>query len=74
MTGASPAANGLTRHTFAPVTTSRLRVLGPNRGGGVGWGLSEFQVWSRPTFKIFNRHSGKLLAVDNASTADSAPA
>ncbi|BEL03982.1 hypothetical protein Q0Z83_021730 [Actinoplanes sichuanensis] len=72
-TGTSPIANGLTRHTFAPVTTSRLRVLAPNRGGGVGWGLSELQVWSRPTFKIFNRHSGKLLAVHDASTANSAP-
>ncbi|GIF38859.1 MGH1-like glycoside hydrolase domain-containing protein [Actinoplanes xinjiangensis] len=71
--GTAPVANGLTRHTFAAVTTSRLRVLAPNRGGGVGWGLSELQVWTRPTFKIFNRHSGKLLAVENASTADGAP-
>jgi hypothetical protein len=70
---AAPAANGLTRITFPAVAATRLRVVAPNRGGGVGWGLSEFQVWSRPTFKIFNRHSGKLLAVNNASTANSAP-
>ncbi|MBO3741133.1 MGH1-like glycoside hydrolase domain-containing protein [Actinoplanes flavus] len=71
--GALPAANGLTRITFPAVAATRLRVVAPNRGGGVGWGISEFQVWSRPTFKIFNRHSGKLLAVHNASTANSAP-
>jgi len=65
-------ANGLTRITFPALTTSRLRVAAPNAGGGTGWGLSEFEVWAVPVFQIVNVNSGKLLAVQQASTADSA--
>jgi hypothetical protein len=72
-TRTATTANGLTRVTFSPLATSQLRVVAPNRGGGVGWGVSELQVWSKPTFKIFNRRSGKLLAVNAASTANGAP-
>ena len=39
-------ANGLNEITFPAITTSQLRVVAPNRGGGNGWGLSEFEVWS----------------------------
>jgi hypothetical protein len=69
---AAPARNGLTRITFPALTTSKLRVVAPNAGGGTGWGLSEFEVWAAPVFQIVNVNSGKLLAVQNASTADSA--
>ena len=31
--------------TFPTVHTDRLRVVAPNRGGGTGWGLQEFEVW-----------------------------
>lgn len=57
--------------TFPALTTTQLRVTAPNRGGGVGWGVQEFEVWSAPVFTLFNG-AGKVLAVQNASTADSA--
>ncbi|MEU8270844.1 RICIN domain-containing protein [Sphaerisporangium sp. NPDC049002] len=67
-----PTGNALNEITFPPIDTSRLRVVAPNPGGGTGWGLSEFEVWSPPVFKIFNVGSGKLLAVQNASQDDNA--
>lgn len=69
---AAPTANAENEITFPPLTTSRLRVVAPNAGGGTGWGLSEFQVWAPPVFQIANVNSGKLLAVDHASLSDSA--
>ncbi|MEU1534634.1 MGH1-like glycoside hydrolase domain-containing protein [Streptomyces fagopyri] len=69
---AAPTANAENDITFPPLTTSRLRVVAPNAGGGTGWGLSEFEVWSAPVFQIANVNSGKLLAVDHASLADGA--
>ncbi|TKA12366.1 MGH1-like glycoside hydrolase domain-containing protein [Actinacidiphila oryziradicis] len=68
----APTANAQNEITFPALTTSRLRVVAPNAGGGTGWGLSEFQVWAAPVFQIANVNSGKLLAVDHASLADSA--
>jgi hypothetical protein len=68
----APVANGVTQITFPALTTSQLRVVAPNAGGGTGWGLSEFAVWAAPTFKIDNVNSGKLLAVAGASTASGA--
>ncbi len=66
------AANAQIRITFPALTTSRLRVVAPNAGGGTGWGLSEFEVWAAPVFQFVNINSGEVLAVQNASTADSA--
>ena len=42
----SAQPNGLNDITFSAITTSQLRVVAPNRGGGNGWGLAEFEVWS----------------------------
>ncbi|MFE2138446.1 RICIN domain-containing protein, partial [Streptomyces sp. NPDC059466] len=69
---AAPTANAENRITFPALTTSRLRVVAPNAGGGTGWGLSEFEVRAAPVFQIANVNSGKLLAVENASLSDSA--
>lgn len=65
-------SNALTQITFPTITTSQLRVVAPNAGGGTGWGLSEFEVWTAAVYKIQNKNSGKLMAVQNASTANSA--
>jgi hypothetical protein len=67
-----PTGNVLNEITFPPIDTSQLRVVAPNAGGGTGWGLSEFEVWSPPIFQIVNVNSNKLLAVQNASQNDSA--
>ncbi len=69
---ASPAANAVNTISFPPLATSQIRIQANNRGGGTGWGVSELQALSKPVFKIVNVHSGKLLAVNNASKADGA--
>jgi uncharacterized protein (AIM24 family) len=66
-------ANALIDITFPALNTNRLRVVAPNRGGGTGWGLQEFEVWSQPVFHIQNVNSGLLLGVSNMSIQDSAP-
>jgi hypothetical protein len=71
-TRTAATANALIRITFPALTTSRLRVVAPNAGGGTGWGLSEFEAWAAPVFHMVNVNSGKLLAVAGASTADGA--
>lgn len=58
--------------TFPALTTNRLRVVAPNRGGGTGWGLQEFEVWSQPVFHIQNVNSNLLLGVDQMSQQDGA--
>jgi hypothetical protein len=68
----STTSNSPTTITFSTITTSQLRVVAPNVGNGTGWGLSEFEVWAPAVFKIQNKNSGKLMAVQNASTANSA--
>ncbi|WP_394844744.1 RICIN domain-containing protein [Pendulispora brunnea] len=62
-----PAANARQTIRFPTLATSKLRVVAPNRGGNVGWGLSEFEAWGEPVFHLVNVHSGKLLAVENAA-------
>ncbi|GAA0618138.1 hypothetical protein GCM10010174_40330 [Kutzneria viridogrisea] len=44
-TRSAPVGNAMTVVSFPPVSTTGLRVVAPNRGGGTGWGLSEFEVW-----------------------------
>ncbi|KAL7894117.1 carbohydrate-binding module family 13 protein [Trichoderma sp. SZMC 28014] len=68
----STASNSPTTITFPQITTSQLRVVAPNPGSGNGWGLSEFEVWAPAIYKIQNLNSGKLMAVENASMANSA--
>ncbi|KAF9763582.1 hypothetical protein IL306_003057 [Fusarium sp. DS 682] len=41
-------SNAETKIDFPTILTSRLRVVAPNAGSGVGWGLSEFEIW-RPS-------------------------
>jgi hypothetical protein len=69
---AALTSNSQTRITFPTITISQLRVVAPNAGGGTGWGLSEFEVWTAPVFQIHNENSGKLMGVEVASTALSA--
>ncbi len=69
---AAPLANARNRITFPPLTTSQLRVVAPNAGGGTGWGLGEFEALARPVFQIGNVNSGLLLGVQGASTAKGA--
>lgn len=71
---ATPTATTVNQITFPPLTTSQLRVVAPNAGGGTGWGLSEFEAWSAPVYLIQNVNSGKLLGVAGASQANSANA
>ncbi|KAF5664941.1 coagulation factor 5 8 type domain-containing protein [Fusarium circinatum] len=40
------SSNAETTIKFPPISTSRLRVVAPNAGSGVGWGLSEFEIWT----------------------------
>lgn len=67
----APAGNAMNRISFPPITTPQLRVVAPNRVG-VGWGLSEFEAYGKPVFKIVNVNSRKMLAVEQASLADGA--
>ncbi len=69
---ASPVGNAMNRVTFPTLTTSQIRVVANNFGGGNGWGLSELQALGKPVFKIVNVHSNKMLAVSGASTANGA--
>ncbi len=47
--------------TFPAISTSQLRVVAPNPSAGKGWGLSEFEAWTLPIFKLRNENSGKLM-------------
>ncbi|KAF5586119.1 coagulation factor 5 8 type domain-containing protein [Fusarium pseudoanthophilum] len=40
------SSNAETKIVFPSIVTSRLRVEAPNAGSGVGWGLSEFEIWT----------------------------
>ncbi|SEP51043.1 MGH1-like glycoside hydrolase domain-containing protein [Amycolatopsis saalfeldensis] len=70
---APATVNGPTEITFPALTTSRLRVVAPNAGGGTGWGLQEFEVYSAPVFQLANVNSGLLMGVSDMSTQDGAP-
>lgn len=69
---AAPVGNAMNRITFTPITTSQIRIVANNAGGGTGWGLGEFQALGKPVFKIVNVNSNKLLAVSGASFLDGA--
>ena len=68
----SSTSNALTQITFPTITTSRLQVVAPNPGAGLGWGLSEFEVWTAAIFKLQNSNSGKLMGVSDESLSNSA--
>jgi len=68
----TPLGNAVNRVTFPSLTTTRLRVLAPNAGGGTGWGLGELQAFSKPVFQIANVNSGLLIGVQNVSSAKGA--
>ncbi|KAM0355084.1 hypothetical protein ACHAPU_000941 [Fusarium lateritium] len=65
-------SNAEIKITFPPITTSQIRVVAPNAGSGVGWGLSELQIWTPAIFHIRNENSGKLMGVEKRSTVNSA--
>ena len=68
----TPLANANNRITFPALTTSQIRVVAPNAGGGTGWGLGELQAFSKPVFQIANVNSGLLIGVQGASTVKDA--
>ncbi|KAH8884362.1 carbohydrate-binding module family 13 protein [Thozetella sp. PMI_491] len=63
--GSTATSNTEIKITFPTLMTSQLRVVAPNKGGGTGWGLAEFQVWAAPIFQFRNVNSGKLMGVDH---------
>ncbi len=69
-----PVGNASNRITFPALTTSQLRVVAPNAGGGTGWGLSELRALSRPVFQIDNFNSNLLIGVQGGSNANGAQA
>ncbi len=66
-------ANGPNRIDFPVLTTSRIRVVAPNAGGGTGWGLSELQAFGRRVFQIVNLNSGLMIGVQGGATTPGAP-
>ncbi len=66
---AEPVPNGLTRIVFPALTTSKIRVVAPNAGGGTGWGLSELSAMSRPVFQFANVNSGLLAGVAGGASS-----
>ncbi len=72
-TPAAPAASARNRITFDSVTTDQLRIVAPNRGGGVGFGVVELETWRTPQFyTLVNRNSGKCVDVDSGRLDDGA--
>ena len=69
----TPVANAMNSVTFPPLTTSQIRVVAPNAGGGTGWGLQELQALSTPVFQIANVNSGLLVGIADGSTTAGAP-
>ncbi|CRG84583.1 hypothetical protein PISL3812_01848 [Talaromyces islandicus] len=68
----SSTSNALTTVTFPTVVTSQLQVVAPNSGSGIGWGLSEFEVWAPAIFELQNKNSAKLMGVEDESKANNA--
>jgi hypothetical protein len=66
------ASNVETTVTFPAISTSKIRVMAPNAGSSVGWGLSELEIWTPAIFHIRNENSGKLMGVENKSTSNRA--
>lgn len=77
---ASPTGNTTNTVSFATVTTSRIRVVAPNPGAGLGWGVVELEamhprpVDGLPTgyVPVVNRSTGKCVEVAAGSTANQA--
>jgi hypothetical protein len=68
-----PATSNVeTTVTFPAISTSQIRVVAPNAGSSVGWGLSELEIWTPAIFHIRNENSGKLMGVENKSTSNRA--
>ncbi|RYP06449.1 hypothetical protein DL765_009485 [Monosporascus sp. GIB2] len=70
----SSTSNAQTRITFPQIITSQLRVVAPNPGPGMGWGLSEFEIWTPAIFQLQNANSGKLMGIERESRANGANA
>ena len=70
---AGALANGPDQIDFPVLTTSRIRVVAPNAGGGTGWGLSELQAFGRRVFQIVNLNSGLMIGVQGGATTPGAP-
>lgn len=68
----SPSRNALDRILFPDLTTSQIRVMAPNPGGGEGWGLSEIAAMSRPVFQFQNVESNLLAGIENNATGSGA--
>ncbi|WXC52570.1 hypothetical protein QX201_012230 [Fusarium graminearum] len=66
------ASNVETKITFPGISTSQIRVVAPNAGSNVGWGLSELQIWTPAIFHIRNENSGKLMGLEKKSTTNRA--
>ncbi|KAM0395394.1 hypothetical protein ACHAQC_005245 [Fusarium culmorum] len=65
-------SNVETKVTFPGISTSQIRVVAPNAGSSIGWGLSELQIRTPAVFHIRNENSGKLMGVEKKSTANRA--
>lgn len=65
-------SNAETTITFPAISTSQIRVVAPNPGSGVGWGLSELEIWTSAIFYIRNENSGKFMGVEKKSISNSA--
>ena len=70
---AAALANGPNQIDFPALTTSQVRVVAPNAGGGTGWGLSELQAFGRRVFQIVNLNSGLMIGVQGGATTPGAP-
>ncbi|MCQ8239428.1 MGH1-like glycoside hydrolase domain-containing protein [Rhizosaccharibacter radicis] len=64
----APVANASNAIDFPLLSTSRLRVLAPNAGGGTGWGLQEMQAWGRAVFRMVNQNSLLPVGVPDGKT------
>ena len=69
---ATPTNNAPVQITFPALSISQIRVIAPNGANGLGWGLSELQIWTPPIFLIMNVNSGKLMGVQDELTNDGA--
>ena len=73
------AANAATQVSFPRLVTNQVRVVAPNPGGGVGWGVVELEAWSPSEFggadgvTIINRNSATCVEVAGARTGNDEP-
>ncbi|KAM0317029.1 hypothetical protein ACHAPQ_011151 [Fusarium lateritium] len=65
-----PATSNVeTNIAFPAISTSQIRVVATNAGSGVGWGLSELEIWTPAIFHLRNENSGKLMGVEKTSAS-----